>query len=106
MGQDYGTIRLPREEFDKHNERRKDVGLTWVEYMNGESPDYSKAVDFDELEDRIVVRFAREVEADVSDVQRRIDDLEANLPRKVAEELRWLSLPNPASLTVLLKYFN
>lgn len=35
--QEYGTIRIPRDEYEKHNQKRKQMGLTWAEYMNGES---------------------------------------------------------------------
>lgn len=33
------NIKLPEEEYDRHNERRQEMGLTWSEYINGESPD-------------------------------------------------------------------
>lgn len=36
---DYGTIKLPREDYERHNERRKDLGVTWAEYIDGEAPD-------------------------------------------------------------------
>lgn len=36
---EYGTIKLPREEYERHNERRQDLGLTWAEYINGEAPE-------------------------------------------------------------------
>jgi len=35
--QKYGTIRIPRDEYEKHNQKRKEMGLTWAEYMNGET---------------------------------------------------------------------
>lgn len=34
-----GTIKLPEEEYEKHNRRRKEMGLTWSEYIDGQSPD-------------------------------------------------------------------
>lgn len=36
---DYGTIKLPREEFEKHNTRRQEMGLSWAEYIDGQAPD-------------------------------------------------------------------
>lgn len=35
---EYGTIKIPRDEYEKHNERRQDMGLTWAEYLNSEPP--------------------------------------------------------------------
>lgn len=32
---EYGTIKVPREVYEEHNEQRKALGLTWAEYMNG-----------------------------------------------------------------------
>lgn len=67
---DYGTIKLPRDEYEQHNERRKDMGLTWSEYVNGEAP------------------VSNTSEVDLTPVLNRIDDLENTLPRKLKEELR------------------
>jgi len=36
---EYGTIKIPKDEYDKHNDRRQDLGLTWAEYIDGEAPD-------------------------------------------------------------------
>jgi len=33
-----GTIKLPQEQYEKHNERRKSLGQTWSEYIDGQSP--------------------------------------------------------------------
>lgn len=33
-----GTIKLPEEQYEKHNERRKEMGLSWSEYIDGQSP--------------------------------------------------------------------
>ena len=37
--QDYGTIKVDRETFEEHNERRKELGLTWDQYLNHEQSD-------------------------------------------------------------------
>lgn len=42
---DYGTIKIPREEFERHNERRKSLSLSWVEYLDGQAPETPGAVD-------------------------------------------------------------
>lgn len=36
---DYGTIKIPREDFEEHNARRQDMGQTWAEYLDGQAPD-------------------------------------------------------------------
>jgi hypothetical protein len=36
---DYGTIKIPRDAYERHNQRRQDANLTWQEYLNGEAPD-------------------------------------------------------------------
>jgi len=33
------NIKLPADEYDKHNERRKQLGQTWSEYIDGQTPD-------------------------------------------------------------------
>jgi hypothetical protein len=36
---EYGTIKIPREEYNKHNERRQKRGMTWSQYIEDSSPD-------------------------------------------------------------------
>ena len=69
---DYGTIKIPREQYEQHNKKRKEMRVSWVEYLNGEAPELSENTDIDESE------IARMV----------TNDLMAELPRKVAEEVR------------------
>jgi len=38
------TIKLPEEEYNRHNERRKEMGLSWSEYIDGQSPDDLEAM--------------------------------------------------------------
>lgn len=38
------TLKLPEEEYQKHNERRKEMGLTWAEYIDGQSPDLEDTI--------------------------------------------------------------
>jgi len=51
--QDYGTIKIPRPAYDHHNERRKELGLTWEQYLNQERVEVSDPVDYAEIENRI-----------------------------------------------------
>lgn len=41
---DRKQIKLPEEEFEKHNERRESYGLTWAEYVDGEAPELTDAI--------------------------------------------------------------
>ena len=36
---DRGNIKLPEDDYERHNERRKSMGLTWAEYIDGNAPD-------------------------------------------------------------------
>lgn len=36
---DRKNIKLPVEDYERHNERRKELGLTWAEYIDGQSPE-------------------------------------------------------------------
>jgi len=70
---DYGTIKIPRDEYEKHNRNRRDMGLTWAEYLNDEA----------------AVGYRSEDLADeIRNLRQRIDDLENELPAKVTEELQ------------------
>jgi len=49
------TVKLPENEYEKHNAQRKEMGLTWAEYIDGQA---AKLVNADELADEIVERIA------------------------------------------------
>lgn len=36
---DRKTLKLPTEDYERHNERRQELGLTWAEYIDGQAPD-------------------------------------------------------------------
>lgn len=61
---DYGTIKIPRDDYQRHNERRKELGQSWAEYIDGQAPDST------------------------ADTDALVDDLVAQLPPRIAEELR------------------
>ena len=48
---DYGTIKLPRDEYERHNEERKNNGQTWEQYINGQAPEIRNGseVDYDDV---------------------------------------------------------
>ncbi len=56
----YGTIKIPQDDYERHNDRRKDFGLTWAEYIDGQAPDTPDGVDVDYAE--IETRCERAVE--------------------------------------------
>jgi len=60
---DYGTIKIPRDEYEQHNERRQELGLSWSEYINGEAPEVSNNAEGGpvELEASERSKIAREV---------------------------------------------
>lgn len=49
MTNDKGTIKIPREDFERHNIKRKNLGETWLQYIDGQAPDGVK-VDINEEE--------------------------------------------------------
>lgn len=38
------TLKLPEEAHEKHNKRRKEMGLTWAEYIDGQSPELEDTI--------------------------------------------------------------
>lgn len=38
------TIKLPEEDYERHNEKRKEMGLTWAEYIDGQSTDLEETI--------------------------------------------------------------
>jgi hypothetical protein len=38
------NIKLPEEDYEEHNERRKGLGLTWAEYIDGQAPDLEETI--------------------------------------------------------------
>jgi hypothetical protein len=71
---DKGTIRIERETFEEHNERRKDLGLKWKEYIDGETPDAvigeDLAAKLDAIEDA-----ATTTEEQVQELKRDVEEL-------------------------------
>lgn len=61
---EYGTIKIPKDEYKKHNERRQDLGVTWAEYIDGNAPN-----------------------PDGVDTEALVSDLKAELPPAVASEV-------------------
>jgi len=39
---DRSNIKLPEDEFERHNERRKELGQTWSQYLDGQAPDHQE----------------------------------------------------------------
>jgi hypothetical protein len=66
-----GTIKIPRDDFERHNDRRKDLRLTWAEYINGVAPDGGTDADVTEQLDRI--------ESAATTTEERVAELERTL---------------------------
>lgn len=52
---EYGTIKVPRDVYERHNERRKDAKLSWAEYLDEETVTVesdNEPVDYAEIERR------------------------------------------------------
>lgn len=41
---DWRTIRIPEEDFERHNAEREAMDLTWAEYIDAESPEFVEMV--------------------------------------------------------------
>ncbi len=54
-----GTIKLPEDDYERHNERRKSMGLTWAEYIDGQAPDVEerKAEALETIAGMMMMRF-------------------------------------------------
>jgi len=70
---EYGTIKIPRDEYEKHNEKRKAAGVTWAEYLNEEAarpgPDADIAEEVRELRRAI----NNDTEVDYAEIERRCE---------------------------------
>lgn len=50
---EYGTIKIPREEYEKHNKKREENNQTWAQYINGQAPETpGDEIDYAEIEKR------------------------------------------------------
>jgi len=56
---DKGTIRIDRESFDRHNEQRKELDMTWLQYINENGGHDNVAAD--SLSDEQMEQIAQEV---------------------------------------------
>jgi len=83
---DYGTIKLPRDEYDRHNERRQDMGLTWAEYVDGEAP--AGGVAPDAIADAVA---ARGVSLDAGERTAIANEVAQHVGPKISEAI-WESL--------------
>jgi hypothetical protein len=44
MTRNRANIKVSREFYEEHNERRQELGLTWEEYIGGESPEIEDTI--------------------------------------------------------------
>lgn len=83
----YGTIKLPREAYERHNDRRQEMGLTWQEYVDGEAPEAAEVSLSDGDIQEIINRIAA-----TADGEGRVDS--DALAREVARQLDYSELAN------------
>jgi len=38
------TLKLSEDDYERHNEARKEMGLTWAEYIDGQAPDLEQTL--------------------------------------------------------------
>lgn len=38
------NIKLAADDYERHNARRKEMGLTWAEYIDGQAPDLEETI--------------------------------------------------------------
>jgi mannitol-1-phosphate/altronate dehydrogenase len=93
---DYGTIKIPREEYERHNDRREDMDLTWAAYIDGEAPD---TVDADDLAGQITDQIGEEITVTHDDIN-TTDDAEA-FAAKLAERFDYAHLADRVSEQVV-----
>lgn len=41
---DRANIKLPRETYERHNERRQELGMTWAEYLDADTAELEATV--------------------------------------------------------------
>ena len=86
-GQQYGTIKIPQDAYERHNEQRKELRLTWEEYIDernigdltpfgGEVPNTSE-VDTEALGKEVAKH------TDTDRLYARLEELETNLKNKI-----------------------
>lgn len=87
---DYGTIKIPREDYEHHNGRRKEMGLEWVEYIDAQADEWTlkQGVDVDTLAQRIASHTEGLGNGGGVDTEALVNDLVAQLPPRIADELQ------------------
>lgn len=61
------TVKLPESDFEKHNERRKRLGMSWPEYMDEEAPQSLRQIIREAVRDELRMIFHEMEESDGED---------------------------------------
>jgi len=89
---DYGTIKLPRGEYEQHNKKRKEMNLTWAEYVANEAPTNQREQTIDVEDARILSQHLEKAIAPYFEEMNQTVELEATtinqIAKAVANELR------------------
>jgi len=78
---DYGTIKLPRMDYERHNQARKDLNMTWAEYIDGQAPEVPNGAEVD------VEAIREELETDAPSYDDIKAACEAAIDDKLPEEM-------------------
>lgn len=92
MTNDKGTIKIPREDFERHNTKRKTLGESWAEYIDGQAPDGF------ELSDDDIQHIINEIAA-TADGEGRVDS--DALAREVASQLDYAAMADTVAEEVV-----
>ncbi len=83
-----GTIKLPEDDYERHNQRRKELGQTWADYIDGQSPSLKEPID--EFANGVVFLPDERHEGQIElydDWVRVVDGIPAWFPRDRVEEV-------------------
>jgi len=83
---EYGTIKIPANAYEQHNENRQDLGLTWEDYIDGQAPE---GIDEDDLARRITDQIGSTVGGP------RVDDSE--IAALVAQKIDYVQVAEQVS---------
>ena len=71
---DRGTVKLPRDVYEHHNERRKQAGLSWSAYIEEESVDVHVDIETESIASEVAARidYAQLSNAVADEVEERL----------------------------------
>ena len=91
---DYGTIKIPQDAYERHNKQRKELRLTWAEYIDGEAPNIpngGEVPNIREISEEIKKHVNQTTTREAKDMSQkeldrlyaRLEELETNLKNEI-----------------------